>query len=288
MKKISDIGTGISESKGQTLPIVLILAGVMAILTSTMVSLFRYEVKNMVKGTCMLQKQELASLALEHAIFKLQQGNNWYSLPVENFYAYQHEFNSSLGNYAIHLADGNLFMTDLSNPASRQAKMEYKTIGIKVKTANTGCTGSFYAVVQRRPLGGPLVSKGKINMPCIDSKLDDSNFYWGDIFSANTNTGHCRLPSVKVGKGNPRQQWLPKVYSATDIYTSVGYQSGGRSGSYLYASTYEDMSPTAHCHPYSQYATAPDIDYDYFRMLAKQNNAYYGPMNIPGIGPNPY
>ena len=274
-------------NSGQTFPAVMIVAGVLAILSTTLLFVFQTETKNMVKVGCMQQKQELASLALEHAIFKLQQGSNWDSLPLTNFNGYDKEFSSSLGKYSLHVADGNLFMTTLTNPTTRQAKKEYKTIGIKVKSKILNCTGMYYAVVQRKVLGGPLVSKGKIDLPCTDAKLEDSNFFWGDIFSANTNTGHCRIASIDVARGAARQQWLPKVYAKSDIYTVLGY-TGGRTGSYIFGYTYDDMSPTAHSHPYSEYATAPDIDFDYFRMMAKQNDAYYGPPNVPGIGPNPF
>lgn len=278
-------------NKGQSLPVVLIIAGAMAILATTMVTLFRQEVKTMVRSNCMLQKQELASIALEHAIYKIQQEDNWFTIPdcCPKFYAYSNKFTSSLGDYWIHLANGNLFLKDLANPFSRQAQQEYKTIGIKIKVKpdDLQCTASYFAVVERKTLGGPLVSAGKIDLPCTDAKVDDSNFYWGDIFSANTNTGYCRIPKVSTSKGAPRQPWLPKVYSAADIYTAVGF-TGGRTGSYIFASSYEDMSPTANSHPYSAYATAPEIDFDYYRGLARDNGAYYGPANIPGIGANKF
>lgn len=277
----------IKGDSGQTLPMVMILSGVLAILSSSLLFIFQSETKNMVRVGCMQQKQELSALALEHAIFKLQQGTNWDNLPLTNFNGYDHEFSSTLGNYTLHIADGNLFMTNLSNPASRQAKKEYKTIGIKVKSKILNCTGMYYAVVQRKVLGGPLVSRGRIDLPCTDAKINDSNFFWGDIFSANTNTGHCRIPIINVATGPSRQQWLPKVYARNDIFTSLGF-TGGRTGSYIFGFTYDDMSPTAHAHPFSEYATAPEIDFDYFRMLAKENDAYYGPPFIPGRGPNPY
>jgi|DewCreStandDraft_4_1066084.scaffolds.fasta_scaffold02906_16 hypothetical protein len=279
----------IKKHKAQSFPFVMVLAAVLSLFGAALLNIFSIETKHLVKTSCIIQKQDLASLALEHAILKLQQGTNWYNVSsLTNFRGYSKEFESPLGKYAIHISDGNLFLTDLNDPTSRQAKDEYKTIGIKVKTKILDCTGAFYAVVQRKMLGGPLISKGRIDLPCTDAKINDSNFYWGDIFSANTNNGYCRIPRIEVAKGSPTQYWLPKVYSAADIYTSVGY-TGGRFGpNYYFASTYDDMSPTAHCHPFSQYATAPDVDFDYFKGLAKENKAYYGPANIPGVGPNPY
>jgi len=284
---------GLGESStGQSFPMVIIVAGVLSILSSAMLSMMIYSNKAMVRVDCMNKKTEIASIALEHAMYKLQDDNNWSMLPLQSggkYDRYLHEFKTDAGSYAMHIAMGNLFMTNLADPSSRQAQSEYRTIGIKVKTTRTACTGNYYAVIQKKSLGGPLVSAGKIDLPCTDAYVDNSYFFWGDIYSSNTNTGYCRIPLVRVARGitGMREQWLPKVHSKSDIYTAVGYTSG-RAGGYYFASTYDDMSPTAHAHPYSQYAIFPDIDLEYYKKRAKELNAYYGPANIPGVGANKY
>ena len=259
----------IKNNSGQSLPMVIVLGALLSILSASLLTLFRTYVHLGVKQGCILQKQELATMALEHSIYQLQKESNWFNLPITNFHNYSHEFTTDLGNFSVHIVNGNLFLTDLSSPGTspRQAQDEYKTIGIKVKTKPQNCTGAYYAVVQRKSLGGPLISKGKINLPCTDAKYSHSNLYWGDIYSSNTNTGYCRIPSIEVAKGQiglTHHAWLPKVYSKADIYTAVGY-TGGRTGSYIFASSYHDMSPTAHCHPYSPFAVVPDMDLDYFK-----------------------
>lgn len=288
VKKQKNILRKLKKTKGQSLPVILVLASLLGILATALLNLLVYESKFMVKSSCITQKQELATLALEHVMYKLQQEDLWTNPPA-TFYGYTHEFTSDLGNYAVHVTPGNLFFTTLTDPSTRQAKTEFKTIGIKVKTSTLNCTGAYYAVIQRMSFGGPLVSKGKIALPCTTAKADDPNFYWGDIFSANTNTGYCRIPLVNVTKqvAGYRAQWLPKVYSNNDIFTTVGYGTG-RTGTYIFATTYDDMSPTAHCHPYSEFAQAPEVDYDSYRMQAKLQGSYYGPPTIPGIGANPY
>jgi hypothetical protein len=286
----------VPENRGQALPTVLMLAALLTILATALLTLLRFESKFLVKTTCITQKQELANLALEHTLFKIQQGSNWFSIPPQ-FNGYTHEFSAidpqgnTIGTYTVHITNGNMFMNVASNPivdtnpSAREAQSENKTVGIKVKTAVTGCVGDYYAVIQRAALGGPLVSKGSIALPCIDAKINDMNFYWGDIYSDNAVAGNCRIPQVNVAQfpsnGN-RSEWLPSVYSLSDVYTAVGYTSGGRSGAYQYAATYDDMSPTAHCHPYSEFAIVPDMDMEALKSLANYQGSYYGPQIIPG------
>jgi hypothetical protein len=283
--KMKTLKVSFSKQSGQSLPMVLILAGVLSILSAALLSLMITGNKFMVKQNCIMMKQELASIALEQTMFKLQQGSNWYNIPISNYNGYQHQFTTNLGSFTVHIVKGNLFLSTLTDPGTRQGQDEYRTIGILVKTTPTACTGNYFAVVQKMKFGGPLVSKGKINLPCTDARINDPNFMWGDIYSGNTNSGYCRIPIIPVAKGTTgvHQEWEPTVYCASDIYTSIGYASGGRTGAYLFATTYEDMSPTAHCHPFSQFATVPEIDLQSFKDLATSQGSYYGPKFIPGV-----
>lgn len=264
-------------SSGQSLIFVLILSAVFGILGASLVMLFRYEVKFMAKQNCIITKQEVAAIALEHVVYKLQQGDNWNKVghtdsDMAKYNAYQTEFKTDNGKYAIHIVEGNLFKTYL-NLEERQSLKEYRTIGIKVKTLPLLCTGAYYAVVQKMKFGGPLVSKGKIDLPCdTTSDLTNANFYWGDIYSANTNNGYCRIPRIREGEAvlGLREYWLPRVYAKGDIYTSL---NDGTNFGY----TYDDMSPTAHCHPYSDFAQAPEIDLEFYRGEAQRQGSYYGP-----------
>jgi len=279
----------ISSKKAQTFPIVLIMSAIVSFMGLAMVKLLNYEVKLMTKSACVMEKEELSSVALEHALFKLQHGSNWDMLPLKKFNGYDHEFSSSLGFYALHIAKGNLFMSG----GIRQGQTEFRTIGIKVRAHKQGttqeCTGRYYAVIKRVNFGGPIVSKGKVDFPCTDNTIGEFESYWGDIYCGNTILGYCRIPKVPVGAGNHSpQDWKPHVYSKADIYTAVGSSGGGRTADIYFGSTYTDMSPTAHCHPFSPFADVPEMDLDYYKRLAYNNNAYYGPPNIPGVGVNPY
>ncbi|MEI7640970.1 MAG: hypothetical protein WCJ46_05635 [bacterium] len=283
--------TLVAGQKGQSLPVVIVLAAVLSILGATMVSLFQNYSKLQVKNTCIFQKQELAGLALEQCLYVLQQGNNWGNVPLENYYGYLHEFTTSSGTYTVHITNGNLYITNPALPTARQGNADYKTIGIKVKTAVTKCTGQFYAVVQKLKMGGPLISKGKIDFTTSGTfdnnsfNPDRANFFWGDIYSANTNPGYCKLRSVPVAIGTPvfsgHQPWKPRVYSANDIYTAISYNNGRTGTNYLFSTVYDDMSPTAHSHPFSPFAVAPDIDFEYYKNYAKTKNTYFGPGGLP-------
>jgi hypothetical protein len=279
---------------------VMLLGAILAIFSAALLTLFQINTKFMVKENCMLMKQELANLALDQTLFKLQQNSYWSIIAdksatrppdLAKYIDYSNPFTTSLGEFKVHVVAGNLFKDSLSDPNSpRQGVGEFCTIGIKVKTSPTNCVASYYAVVQLMKFGGPLVSKGFINLPCTDAKINDSNFFWGDIYSGNTMTGYFRIPYVPVANsatnGGKHEEWLPKVFSAADIYTAVGYQSSGRTGSYQYASTYDDMSPTANCHPYSQFANVPEIDLQSYKDMATKQGNYYGPqyIQLPGGG----
>lgn len=287
MKKVA---LQISGNTGQSLPMVMLTGAVLAIFSAAMLSLFQMSTKFMVKQNCIMMKQELAAVAIEQVIYKLQEESNWEDLDQLPFYKnYSHEFTTPLGTFRTKVVKGNLFSDNKydAEPA-RQGADEFRTIGIRLKTSPTGCIGNYYAVVEKMKFGGPLVSKGFINLPCTDAKINDPNFYWGDIFSGNTVNGTCRIPFVPVAKGTTgdHEDWMPKVYSAADIYTSVGYSGGGRTGSYQFATTYDDMSPTAHCHPYSQFAAVPEIDLQSYKDLATSQGNYYGPAvkQLPGGG----
>jgi hypothetical protein len=288
-KKRSKIKKHAGKNRGQTLPTVLMLASVLAIMSASLLFIFQYNQKFLVKGNCIIQKQELASLALEQCIYKLEQGNNWYSFAVSmpNYQNYGYQFSTNLGSYKIHIAPGNLFYTVISDPTKpRQDINGSRTIGIKVMTTITACVGDFYAVIQKTGLGGPLISKGMIDT-CYDtngSDADPAQFFWGDIYSANTTDAYCRIRQIQVAGGSTvsgHQPWLPQVFAMGSIYTAVSYNSGRAGSTFIFGQTYDDMSPTAHAHPYSSLAVAPDIDFDYFRNYAKARGTYYGPVGRP-------
>jgi hypothetical protein len=191
---------------------------------------------------------------------------------MSKYNGYQTEFSTDSGKYTVHMIRGNLFTTYM-NLDERQALDEYRTIGIKVKTLPLKCTGNFYAVVEKMKFGGPLVSKGKIDIPCYDTAdLTNANFYWGDVYSGNTISGYCRLPRIREGEAviGLREYWLPRVYARGDIYTSLNDKTG-------FGYTYTDMSPTSHCHPYSEYAKVPEIDMAFYKTEAQRQGNYYGP-----------
>ncbi|MFP4466021.1 MAG: hypothetical protein ACLFP1_03120 [Candidatus Goldiibacteriota bacterium] len=278
------------KKRGQSLFAVLLLGSLLAFLGSSLLYLFQTEIKLLTKYNCMLAKQELAAIAVEHSLYKLQQGSNWFVDDPPGLINYAKEYETDLGYYTVHVASGNLFFTD-SSKTERQAKNEYKTIGIKVRSKlpeDDPCTGMYYAVVQRQGYGGPLISKGKINLNCNSNDYEDYQFYWGDIYSSKNDPDACRMPIIPVGQGDDTPQpWKPRVYAKNAIYTAV-HATGGRGGSITFDYVYDDMSPTAHSHPFSEFAIAPEIDFEYMKMMAKRNNAYYGPPVIPGYGANPY
>jgi hypothetical protein len=256
-KKTSKAGIMFSKNSGQTLVTVLILAAALSIMSISLLFLFQYGQKALVMTSCIMQKQELASLALEQCIYKLEQDNNWYdfSTTMTNYLNYSNEFTSSLGTYKIHIVPGNLFLTNISDPNQpRQDINNSRTIGIKVKTATTLCTGEFYAVINKVGLGGPLISKGIIDT-CYDTNTGDpdpAEFFWGDIYSANTQDAYCRIRQIQVAGGNTvggHQPWLPQVFAMGSIYTSVAYNSGRSGTTFIFGQTYDDMSPTDHSHP---------------------------------------
>jgi hypothetical protein len=275
----------LSKKNGQTLVTVMILAAALSIMSVSLMFLFQYNQKFLVRASCIQQKQELASLALEQCIYKLEQSNNWYTFAstMTNYLNYSNTFTSSMGTYQTHIVPGNLFLTKISDPTQpRQDLNNSRTIGIRVTTAITSCSGDFYAVIQKVGLGGPLISKGYIDT-CYDTNGSDSDpaqFFWGDIYSANTQDAYCRIRQIQVAGGsvvNGHQPWLPQVFAMGSIYTAVSYNSGRAGTTFIFAQTYDDMSPSAHSHPYSTLAAAPDIDFDYFRNYAKARGTYYGP-----------
>lgn len=292
VKKRKQSKLNLKKQKGQSLPFVLMVGAVMSLLAFSLANLLRYESRAVTKYGCITQKQELAAIALEHSLYKLQQGSNWNTIPESDnsvYRGYSNEFITDMGSYWVNIEPGNLFLNDPDDSTTRQNKINMRTVGIKVKTSNTECTGKYYAVVERSAYGGPLISKGRINFPCSDDYAQNAIVCWGDIYSASKDKDACRIPLIPVGEGNYHPQpWMPRVYAKNAIYTAV-HGEGTRTGAtYDFAYVYEDMSPTAHCHPFSEYAVAPELDMDYFKMLAKRNNAYYGPANIGGEGPNPY
>lgn len=224
-------------------------------------------------------------------IYKLEQNNNWYTFAqtMPSYQNYSNQFSTNLGSYEIHITPGNLFFTNISDPTKpRQDINNSRTIGIKVSTTITACVGDFYAVIQKVGLGGPLISKGMIDT-CYDtngSDTDPAQFFWGDIYSANTTDAYCRIRQIQVAGGSivsGHQPWLPQVFAMGSIYTAVSYNSGRTGTTFTFGQTYDDMSPTAHAHPYSSLAVAPDIDFDYFRNYAKSHNTYFGPTGINPI-----
>ena len=60
------------NNKAQSFPFVILLAAILSLIGATLLNLFNIQTKHLVKASCMTQKQELALLALEHAILKLQ------------------------------------------------------------------------------------------------------------------------------------------------------------------------------------------------------------------------
>jgi hypothetical protein len=68
---------------------------------------------------------------------------------------------------------------------------------------------------------------------------------------------------------------MPRVYSKSDIYTAISYNNGRAGSTLIFGYTYDDMSPTAHSHPFTSNVNAPDIDFDFYRNQAKKNDTYY-------------
>lgn len=271
-----------NKNYGQILPTVLIIGAILAILSYAFLNVFSINIKMMVKSFDIMKKMEIANVGLEHARYYLQTGNNWGRIPADGF-KYDREYQvSNLGTYTLFITKGNLFIAD----SSRQGLNEYRTIGIKVKVKTTGSTHSYYAVVQRVGYGGPLISKGKIDLPCTDDAINNNryNFYWGDIYSANPNDGMCKIPAIPVARGDQNPPaWMPAVYAAGNIYTALR-KTGN---SYVFGYTYDDMSPTAKCHPYSAFAKAPDISFNVYKQMASDQGNYWGPATIDGVA-NPY
>ncbi len=276
--------------KAQTAPVVLMMTAVLSIFAVALMNLTRYNAINLGRSAGIIEKDELAQVALEHAMYKLQTGSNWDTIPLKGFSGYDKEYTTALGKYALHVQKGNLFNTGLSSPyPQKQGETNYRTIGMKVKT-KSGYTGQYLAVINKVGFGGPIVSKGRIDLPCETASVEDFEPYWGDIYSANPAHDSCRIPKVPVGNGNHHpQDWKPHVFAKGDIYTAISSSGSGRGATVYFDYTYTDMSPTANCHPFSPYAEAPEIDFEYYKMLAKRNNAYYGPAVIGGTGDaNPY
>jgi hypothetical protein len=277
--------------RGQTFPTVILMSLILGILGFALLTLLRQDSKTLVIYSNTMKEQELASIALEHAIYKLGSGSGWNHVPLPGF-QYDKEYNTPNGNYTLDIIQGNLFMTTPGNTATRQGLDDYRTVGIKVQVGATGATRAYYAVLKKGGYAGALVSKGVINLPCSVTSINnaDVNIYWGDIYSANPATGTCRIPQVKVGNGNEKPQyWLPELFAKADVYTAYNASgcSGSNCSSYSFAAVYSDMSPTAHCHPYSANALAPEVDLDFYRNQAKLRNSYYGPATVGG-SPNPY
>ncbi|HDQ25793.1 MAG TPA: hypothetical protein ENN43_03485 [bacterium] len=271
------------KQRGQILATVIIVGAVLAVLAYALLFVFESDIRLMVRTMDIIRKQELANVGLEHARYFIQTGNNWGRIPVAG-YQYDKEYEvAGLGTYTLYIMRGNLFIDDSGD---RQGATEYRTIGIKVKLRPSGNTHMYYGVVQRAGYGGPLISKGKIDLPCTDAAINNEkyNFYWGDIYSANPNDGMCYIPSIPVARGasNP-PAWMPAVYAAGNIYTALG-----RSGtSHIFGYTYDDMSPTARAHPYSSFAKAPDLSLNAYKMQAAEQDNYWGPATIDGNA-NPY
>jgi hypothetical protein len=282
-QEITEIKSTLASRRGQILPGVIITGAVLAIFGYSMLRLFQNESKLMVKSMDIMRKQELASTALEHARYKIQTGSFWYQLPLKGF-IYDKEYDvPGLGTYALYIAEGNLFL----NSTVRQGETSYRTIGIKVKVKPSKDTRQFYAVVKRVGYGGPLISKGKINLPCTQDAITNNryNFLWGDVYSANPADDACHIPVIPVGRGSSSpQNWGASVYAAGNIYTAVGKNGSN----YVFGYTYDDMSPTARSHPYSSFARAPDLTLNTYKALAKEQGNYYGPPQIGGAGANPY
>jgi|GEM_PF-1301222 len=283
----------LKKQRAQTYPVVLIIAVILSIFASTLLFLFRQESKMMIKSMNILKKQELATIALEHALAKLQYGSNWFYVPIAGF-KYDKEYRvENVGYYSIYIVAGNLFYTTITNPDTRQGQSEYRTIGIKVKMTRTADVSQYYAVVKKTGYGGPLIAKGKIDLPCTDSVVDDNGYskysiYWGDIYSGNPNDGYCKIPIINDAQksGVSPDPWMPHVYAKGNIYTATGATSGCGGVTYSFGYTYDDMTPSAHCHPYSEFAKAPDLAMEAFKKLAYENNAYYGPVTIGGQAGN--
>jgi hypothetical protein len=287
-----------AAQRGQTYPIVLVMCAVLSIMAFSLLVVLKQGSKNLAVFGSVMREQELAAIALEHALFKLQSGANWYNMPLTGF-NYDREYTNGNGNYTVGIIKGNLFLTDSTTPSTRQGQDDYRTIGIKVKSDRTKMTHQYYAVVKKGGYAGALISSGAINLPCTANAINNYDIvaFWGDIYSANPADGMCSYPNCAVGGGNVSPQyWRPEVYAKGNIYTALsssgcnsqsGCSSGGSCSTLHFGYTYDDLSPTAHCHPYSTFAQAPDISLDIYRYQAFKKNAYYGPATVGG-NTNPY
>ncbi len=297
----------LENRKGQTLPVVLILCSILSLFAVTLLFLFSNQAKFQVKYMDSMDRQEIANIALQHAMVELQQGTNWNSLPLTGF-QYDQEYTTNKGTYKLNILAGNLFINSQTvttgwgwhrttvTTDQRQGQINYRTIGIKIKSKQSGVTHQYYAVL-KQGFGGPLISKGLINLPCISNYStahDSLDFYWGDVYSANTNDGACKIPFIQVARGtdNP-PAWMPHVYAAGNIYTALNPEQPSP-GPYTFGYVADDMTPTAHCHPYSPVAYQAgqcQVDLDYYKSLASKQNNYFGPQYIGGGvsgTPNPY
>ena len=279
----------------QMLATLLIMTAILGIFASALLYMFQRSQKVMVLSMEITSKNELVYTALEHAVYKLQKSSFWYNTPCAGF-MYDKEYAVPGGSYTLNIQNGNLFLTNKSDYTTKQAQSDFRTIGIKAKL-NSGSVKQFVAVVKKSSFGGPLLSKGTINLPCDNSNsfwedatndyVSSYNFYWGDIFSVSTDDADCKIPVCSVGDGTTTPQpWLPEIYAGGAIWTAL-YNNSSSSLDIVYGYTYDDMSPTAHAHPYSEYSKVPEIDFDYYRMLAKRNASYYGPTMVAGVV-NPY
>jgi len=279
------------KQRGQVFVAVLIMAVVLSLISMTLLHIFQANQTLLVRFSDMQTKQQLASTALEHAVYNLQGGSNWDTTPGSPGFAYDVSYTvSNLGWYELNIVKGNLFIKN----NSRQGVTDYRTVGIKVKVGTTGMTSQYFGVIRQSSNNGVLVSNGQIfsTAECTSNAINNNyyNFFWGDIYSANPNDGMCYYPIINIGSGNINPQpWLPEVYAKGNIYTAVnGDNSGYGSTTYTFGYVYDDMSPTAKSHPYSPMAISGSLDLNYWKMLAYQNGAYYGPQTIGGGGTNPY
>jgi hypothetical protein len=184
------------NQEGQTLPVVLIIAAILSIFAATLVSLLRFNAISLVRYSDTLTQQEIAAVGVEHAIYALQQGSNWDNLPLTG-YRYDQVYQTKDGNsYELNILDGNQYINTqtvttytggrwggggtTTTTLARQGQDEYKTIGVKVMVNLTNSTKNYYAVV-KRGYGGPLISKGIINLPCVSpynqNRFDFLDFY---------------------------------------------------------------------------------------------------------------
>jgi hypothetical protein len=280
------------KRRGQVYIAVLIMGFVLSLLALALLGIFKANSLFLVRASDSQKKQELAAAALEHAIYALQQADNWYTIPGSTGlgYNYDKQYTTSLGNYSMIIIPGNLFMIG----TTRQCTGDCRTIGIKVKVGTTGMEGEYFAVVLKGGFSAVLLSNGTIlsSSLCNNNAINNTyyEFFWGDIYSGNPADGAFNFPEIPVGNGNVTPQpWMPEVYAKGNIYTSLGATS---STNFVFGYTYDDMSPTPKSHPYSPFANVPSMPLEYYKLMAYNNGTYYGPKYIGGTGSpgtqNPY